>query len=377
MNEPRQRHRAFTDSVLVPAAESFDLTGRIPENILKLLAQEGYWGSVISRASGGTGAGMTDFAVLHEEVGRGCSSVRSLLTVHSMVLFALARWGSPAARDRWFAPMVDGDLRGAFCLSEAAAGSDVSLIATVAERTADGYLLNGTKKWTTGGQIADLLLVFARGERGISAFLVDADRPGVERVPVDGMLGTRGSMLAEIRFRDCRIDPDALIGAQGMGPAVVAGVLDIGRLSVAAGSVGIIQACLDASVTHASNRVQGGAPLREHQLVQRMIARMSVDAQAARLLCLEAARLKEAGDPRTIAATCTAKYFAATGAMRAAEDAVQIHGAQGCAEGAAVGRFFRDAKVMEIIEGSTQIQELLIAQDAVLNRGVPAGTGRP
>ncbi|TQE30897.1 acyl-CoA dehydrogenase [Streptomyces ipomoeae] len=366
----RDRFERFARTEVAPYAADIDLSGAVPDTVLTRLVDEELWGAVVHREAGGTGTGMIDFAVLHEEIGRACSSVRSLLTVHSMALFALARWGSPAARERLFDPMVRGDLRGAFCLTEPGAGSDVSLLETAA-KPADGggFTLHGTKQWITGGQSAHVLLVFARTERGITAFLVDVDRPGIERTPTEGVMGTRGSMLAEIRFDGCPVGPDDVIGAEGMGAAVIAGVLDIGRLSVAAGSVGITQACLDAAVEHAAARFQGGKVLAEHQLVQQMITRMSVGAQAGRLLCQEAARLKDAGSPRTLAATCVAKYHASVTAMQAASDAVQVLGARGFAVDAAVGRYFRDAKVMEVIEGSTQIQESLIAQDARLNRG--------
>jgi alkylation response protein AidB-like acyl-CoA dehydrogenase len=183
------------------------------------------------------------------------------------------------------------------------------------------------------------------------------------------MLGTKASMLAHISFDSCLVGADALIGMEGAGLGLAAGLLDIGRYSVACGSVGIIQACLEASVRHAAWRTAGGAQLCQHQLIQQLITKMAVDAQAARLLCEHAGALKDAGDPATLAATCQAKYFASTAAMRAASDAVQIQGAAGCAPGADVARYFRDAKVMEIIEGSTQILELLIANDTCQRLG--------
>jgi alkylation response protein AidB-like acyl-CoA dehydrogenase len=319
---------------------------------------------------------MTDFGVLHEEIGRGCSSLRSLLTVHSMVLYALDRWGTPTLRERWLEPMISGRVRGGFCLTEPDAGSDIAALRTTARRTGAGYQIDGRKQWTTGGQRAGVLLTFARTERGISVFLVDGSAPGVRRQPVEGMLGTKASMLAHIQFDGCQVGADALIGVDGAGLGLAAGLLDIGRYSVACGSVGIIQACLEASVRHAAARTQGGGQLRQHQLIQQLITKMAVDAQAARLLCAHAGSLKDAGDPATLAATCQAKYFASTAAMRAASDAVQIQGAAGCAPGADVARYFRDAKVMEIIEGSTQILELLIANDACQRLGARPATGR-
>lgn len=366
----RSDWRAWVDTSLAPVADAADRAGVLPAAVLREAGELGLWGAVLT-GLGDRANRMVRLGMLHEEIGRGCSSLRSLLTVHSMVAFTLDRWGSDQARHRWLEPVTSGALLGAFCLTEPGAGSDVAAIAATAERTDDGYVLNGHKKWITGGQTAGLLLTFARTARGVSAFLVDAANPGVHRTPVEGILGTRASMLAEIRFENCRIPADALVGADGMGLAVATGTLDIGRHSVASGCVGIIDACLDATIAYTSQRSQGGSLLREHQLVQKMITDMSTDLRAARLLCREAGELKDQGDAATITATCVAKYFASTAAMRAASDAVQLHGALGCSEEYPVARYFRDAKVMEIIEGSTQIQQGLIARATVQTHGVP------
>lgn len=357
--------RVLVEDVVGSRAGEFDRMGVVPTDALLALGDVGAWGAVVPRAQGGTGDGFAAFGALHEEVGRCCSSVRSLLTVHSMVLFAVWRWATAAARQRWFADLVRGSRLGAFCLTEPEAGSDIAGLQATATRSPDGYVLNGRKRWITGGQAADVFLVFARAvPGGVTAFLVDAAHPGVRRTPIRQVLGTRASMLADVEFSDCAIGPDAVVGVPGMGLPAATGCLDIGRYSVACGCVGIIQACLEASVRHASRRRQGGAYLSDRQLVQRMIAGMATSAQAARLLCRHAGVLKDRSDPGTVMATCIAKYFAADAAMRASSDAVQIHGAVGCAEDAPVARYFRDAKVMEIIEGATQIQEILIAQDA-------------
>jgi hypothetical protein len=364
----RASWRAFVDTELAPIADEADRAGELPAVILRRASSLGLWGTVLT-GLGDRDHRMARMGILHEEIGRGCSSLRSLLTVHSMLAFTLDRWGSEAAKFRWAKGVASGETLGAFCLTEPGAGSDVAALSATATRTADGYLLSGHKKWVTGGQIAGLLLVFARTERGVSAFVIDASTPGVQRTPVHGILGTRASMLADIRFADCAVPLDCLVGADGMGLVVATGALDIGRLSVASGCVGIIDACLDASLAHAGSRIQGGVPLHDHQLVQKMITDMSTDLRAARLLCREASELKDQGDSATIAATCVAKYFASTAAMRAASDAVQLHGANGCSEDFPVSRYFRDAKVMEIIEGSTQIQQALIAKATIQSHG--------
>ncbi|MBB6171871.1 hypothetical protein HNR23_001931 [Nocardiopsis mwathae] len=361
----RERFRAFADTEIAPHAAEFDREQRIPTELVKRLAAEGFLGAVLPTEAGGPGMDMVTFGVLHEEVGRACSSVRSLLTVHSMVAFAVNRWGTAEQRAAWLPGLADGTALGAFCLTEPGAGSDAGRIAATAERTGGGFVINGTKKWITAGQTADVYLVFAKAPNGMSAFLVDRATPGLRVKPLHDIMGTRGSMLAELEFRDCEVGSRALLGPEGMGLSLVGtGALDIGRYSVACGSVGISQACVEACAAHTARRVAGSAPLREHQLIRRMLSDMVTGLEAGRLLCRRAGALKDEGDPATVMATWTAKYFASTAAVSAASDAVQIHGASGFGAGAAVGRYYRDAKVMEIIEGSSQIQQLTIAEQA-------------
>lgn len=358
----RASFRAFVDENVVPAADEWDRRQAIPDEVLVRLRRERYWGAALPKSVGGSGFDVVTVGELHEEVGRGCSSLRSLLTVHSMVGSALYRWGSDAARERWLPGVAAGDVLGAFCLTEPTAGSDAAGIACTADAVATGYVLNGTKRWITGGQIADLLLVFARTDGGPAAFLVESNNPGVRRTPIDNILGTRASMLAEISFTDCYVGPDAVVGRAGAGMLVAVATLELGRLSVACGSVGIMQAALDASVDYTAHRVQGGRPIMEYQLVDRLIADMATRVAAGRALCRRAAELTDGRSPEAVMATWIAKYFAATGAMQVAADAVQLHGANGCSENHPVARLFRDAKVMEIIEGSNQIQQLTIAE---------------
>jgi len=369
--QDRAEFRAFVDRAVAPYADEFDRAQRIPEPLLREVAAQGWWGAVVPVEAGGTGMDMVTLGDLHEEVGRGCSSLRSLLTVHTMVAWALHRFGSGRARQRWLPGVASGELRGAFCLTEPEAGSDASMVATEAVRDGDEYVLDGVKHWITGGQSAGLLLVIARTGRGPTAFLVEAAAPGVRRTPIRDALGTRASMLAEIRLDRCRVPLHARVGPEGGGLLVATGALDLGRYSVAAGCVGILEACLQASVAHTRQRRQGGALLRDHQLVRAKITDMVTQLSAARLLRWHAGRLKDTGDPETLTATWIAKYFASTSAMRAASDAVQLHGASGCGDGHPVNRYFRDAKIMEIIEGSTQIQQITIAEQAF--RGLPPG----
>jgi methoxymalonate biosynthesis protein len=360
----RAGFRAVVDQLVAPYADEFDRTQEIPAATLREVAKYGWWGAALPASVGGAGMDMVTLGELHEEVGRGCSSLRSLLTVHTMVTAMVHRWGRPELARRWLPEMASGAALGAFCLTEPEAGSDAGSVTMTAVRRGDDYILDGVKVWITGGQSADVLLVIAKAERGLTAFLVEADRGGVERIPIDGILGTRASMLAEIRFRGCRVPAQAVLGREGAGLMLATTALDLGRYSVAAGCVGILQACLEACVTHTSRRRQGGRLLREHQLVRRMVTDMVAQLSAARLLVRHSGELKDRGDPATVMATFVAKYVASTSAMRVATDAVQLHGASGCGPGSPVGRYLRDAKVMEIIEGSSEIQQLTIADDA-------------
>ncbi|MTD15350.1 acyl-CoA dehydrogenase [Nakamurella sp. YIM 132087] len=369
----RESARAFVLRHVAPGAAEFERAAAVPESVLQQMSAAGLWAPFLPAAVGGAGLPMTAVGEIHEEVGRGCSSVRSLLTVHSMLSWTVARWGSDEQKSRWLPDLAAGTLLGAFCLSEPDAGSDATGIRTTATPDGTGWRLDGTKTWITGGMRADLLLVFARLGAGIGAFLVSADAPGVRRRPLPEVMGTRGSMIAEITFTDVALGADALLGPSGFTAGMVlTGTLDIGRFSVACGSVGIIQACLDASAAHAARRRVGGVLVKDLQLVQAKLTDMVTDVRAARLLCQEAGRLKDLGDSSTLMATWVAKYFASTAAARHASEAVQIHGALGMTDRTPVARLYRDAKVMEIIEGSNEVQRTTIAAEAFRAADLPA-----
>ncbi|MFC0551694.1 acyl-CoA dehydrogenase family protein [Planotetraspora thailandica] len=358
-----RNHRRFSETEIAPHANEWDRAGRVPREVVTAMAQAGHMGALIPAEYGGAELNMIEFGLLNEAIGFGCSSVRSVLTVHSMVSQAVTRWGSVEQRHAWLPRLAGGEWIGAFALSEAEAGSDVAQITTTATPEGDGYVLDGAKRWITYGQGADVFLVFAGYQGRYSAFVIERDTPGLSVVPIDGMLGTRASMLAELRFDGCRVPRSGLLGRPGFGLAPVASAaLDIGRYSVAWGSVGLAQACLESSLGYARERRAFGVPVFDHQLVQRLITDMATTVSAARLLGLQAGEMMQAGAPGAIAAVWMAKYFASTGAFRAASDTVQIHGAYGCDPAGAPQRLFRDAKVMEIIEGSTQIQQTMIAR---------------
>lgn len=355
--------RAFVNSEIVPHASQCDEQERTPPTLIEKLRLPGFLGAVLPKEFGGKGMNMVTYGLLNEEIGRGCSSLRSLLTVHCMVAHALCKWGSKSQKEYWLPKLASGEVIAAFALSEPNVGSDAKSVETTATLSGDSYVLNGQKKWITYGQIANVFLVFVQCEGKPSAFLVEKNSPGLSIKPISGMLGVRGSMLAELHFRECRIPEENLVGRLGFGFSHVASsALDYGRYSVAWGCVGIAQACLEACIQYTSQRKQFGVYLKEHQLIRQMITEMITNLKAARLLCYQAGYLKEIGAPSSIIETSIAKYFASTTATKVANDAVQIHGGNGCSSEYPVERYLRDAKIMEVIEGSTQIQQITIAE---------------
>lgn len=355
--------REFVEREIMPRAARFDDEQRIPDDLIQQLAARGYLGSHISVESGGGGKDIVTYGLINEELGRGCSSVRSLLTVHDMVCHAIARWGRKDQKASLLPKLAHGQILAAFALSEPNVGSDARQVETTAVRLGDSYILNGEKTWISFGQIADLFLVFAQCEGQPAAFLIEKNSTGLSLEPLTDLLGLRASMLAKLSLKDCSVPLENLVGKVGFGFShVAASALDQGRYSVAWGCVGIAQACLEACIDYTNQRQQFGSLLREHQLIRRMITDMVTNFQAARMLCLSAGHLKEAGEPSASVQTQMAKYFASKAAMRAAHDAVQIHGANGCSSEYPVARYYRDAKLMEIIEGSNEIQQLTIAE---------------
>jgi glutaryl-CoA dehydrogenase (non-decarboxylating) len=361
----RYEFREFTDVDVAPNAGEWDEQEALPSSLFTRLARRGYLGAVLPERWGGRGLDMVEFGFLNEELGKACSSVRTLLTVHSMVASTLLRWGSEEQKSAWLRLLAEGRSIGAFALTEPGAGSDVQGIETEAVSSGDAYFITGRKDWISFGEIADLFLVFARTSRGPTAFLLEKSTNGLTVAPTRGLLGVRASMTASLNLEQCCVPEGNVVGIPGGGLSIIASsALDLGRYSVAWGCVGIAEGCLQSCLFHAGCRKQFGKYLREHELVQRMIARMVVNTKSARLLCYQAGRLRDAGDPRMIAETCVAKYAASRAAFQTAKDAVQIHGANGCRRQNKVERLFRDSKIMEIIEGSNEIQETVIAQNA-------------
>lgn len=368
----RDEFRSFARAEIAPRAAAFDVAGAVDRDVVAQLAGAGYLGATISGAHGGPGMDAVTYGLLCEEIGAACSSVRSLLTVQNMVAATIGRWGTSAQRDEWLPRLASGEAVAAFCLTEPRTGSDAAAVQTSFDDAGDGWVVTGRKLWVTFARLADVFLVVGRAESGVVAALVPKEAEGLSLRPVGGQLGLRAAMLAEVVLDGCRVPKESTLARPGFGFSHVASTtLDHGRYSVAWGCVGIARGCLDASAAYASEREQFGAPLRDHQLVRRMIADMQVSTDAARLMCIEAGRLRAASDPGSIEATMAAKYFASTVLPRVTNDAVQVHGANGVDPAYAVERHFRDAKVMQIIEGTDQMHQINLAEVALRGRGRP------
>lgn len=361
--------RAFTDRHIAPHADTWHRTQRTPPEVIRLLADEGLLGIHVAREYGGQGCDAVTLGLLAGELGRGCSSVRSMLTVHSMVAHAVARWGSRELKQEMLPRLARGERVAALAVSEPGAGSDAAAVTTRVERDGDAYVVTGHKKWITYGESAGVFLVVGRSAEGPTALLIDRDTPGLTTELIEDMIGIRASMTAHVRLDGCRVPAGRLLARPGLGVShVVGAALDLGRYTVGWGCVGILDAALEASVDYAGRREQFGSLLKDHQLVRRLISDMYTQAHAARLMCLEAGRLRDERDPGALAATSTAKYFAATAAGRAATDAVQLHGANGCSSDYPVQRLLGDSRVMEIIEGSAQLHQVGLAEYAFQER---------
>ncbi len=366
----RDEFRSFSKAEIAPRATTFDRAGAIEEDLVTKLAGAGYLGATIGEEHGAPGMDDVTYGLLCEEVGAACSSVRSLLTVQNMVARAIARWGDARQRAEWLPRLASGEAVAAFCLTEPGVGSDAGAVATAFEDSGDEWVVTGRKLWVTFARRADVFLVIGRAPEGPVAALVPRATAGLRLDPVDGLLGLRAALVAEVQLDRCRVPKTATLARPGFGFSHVASAtLDHGRYSVAWGCVGIARACLEASVAYASERVQFGAPLKEHQLIRRMITDMKVDIDAARLVCIEAGRLRAASDPRSITATMAAKYTASKILPAITNDAVQIHGANGVDPAYAVERHFRDAKIMQIIEGTDQMHQLNLAETALREHG--------
>ncbi len=356
--------REFVDKEVIPVARENDLKEKFPYELLKKMAPLGLLGGPIPTEYGGVGIDYISHAIITEEIGRGCSSLRTTLSVQiSLVELTILKWGTEEQK-KYLPKLCKGEMLGCFGLTEPDAGSDASNQSTTAVLKDNEWIINGTKIWISNGTVADIAIVFAQTDKskkhkGIAAFLIEKGTKGFTTSKITGKLGLRSSDTGELVFDDCRVPKDSLLGQIGDGFNIAMSALDNGRYSVAAGSVGIIQGCLDASVKYARQRQQFGKPIGGFQLIQEKIAKMVVDLDAARLLVYRAGHLKNKGIKNTTE-TSMAKLFASEAAVKAASDAIQIHGAYGYSNEYPLERYYRDAKVATIYEGTSEIQKLII-----------------
>jgi alkylation response protein AidB-like acyl-CoA dehydrogenase len=365
--ELRSTVRRWVDDVVVPRAIENDRQERFPAEALDGMRDLGLIGLTIAPEYGGGGADPFDYVLAVEELARGDANVRSILSVHlGLVASPLMRWGTDAQKERWLPAMASGDTLGCFGLTEPDAGSDPASLRSTAEKTADGYVLNGSKIFITNGTIAGLALIMARtggpGAKGVSAFLVPTDTAGFSASKVKGKLGLRSCDTAELVLKDVHVSKDALLGeTEGIGIKVALSALDDGRMSMGASCTGLCQAALETMIEYTTQRVQFGKPVAGHQLVQELIVDTAVETDCARLLTWAVADLKQRGEPYGLAAS-KAKLYASEASVRAANNCVQAHGGYGYIDEYLAGKLLRDARVTTLYEGTSQIQKLIIGR---------------
>lgn len=364
--------RNFADNEIAPVADRHNREGKFPLDIVKKLGKMGFLGMSVPEDCGGTGAGNLALVIALEEINRVCASTGVTVSVqNSLVNAPIHHWGSEEIRQRYLPALATGEKLGAYALSEPGSGSDAAGLVTSAVKDGKDYILNGTKNFITTGAEADLVLVMARTDtthktRGITAFVVETSRQGFAVGKKEDKLGLRASSTVQLILEDVRVPAANVLGEVGGGFKIAMHTLDGGRIGIAAQAVGIAQACLDASVKYAAEREAFNQPIGKFQAIQFKIADMATRVEAARLLVYNAARLKDEEKPHGKEAAM-AKLFASETANAAARDAVQIHGGAGYLEDFPVERFFRDARITEIYEGTSEIQRIVIARHVLKN----------
>jgi butyryl-CoA dehydrogenase len=372
----QQVARDFAEKEVRPIAEAIDREARFPRDTVARMGDLGLMGMTVPEAYGGSGVGTVAYALALEEVARACASHAVVMSVNnSLYCDPVYKHGTEEQKARFLAPFASGRHIGCFALTEPEAGSDASNQSTVGRRDGNDYVLDGRKVFVTNGRESSAALVFAQtdraaGRRGISAFLIEKDTPGFTVAKTEDKLGIRASDTAEFLFERCRVPAANRLGEAGQGFRIALGALDGGRIGIGAQALGIAVAAYEASVAYARERKSFGVPIGQHQMVQWMLADMATAIEAARLLVLRAAWRKDSGLSFGTEAAM-AKLFASETAMRVTTDAIQVHGGYGFIKEYQVERHFRDAKITQIYEGTSQIQKLVIARH-LLAGGAPA-----
>jgi butyryl-CoA dehydrogenase len=359
--------RDFADQELVPIAEQVDETREAPMGKVRKLGELGFLGMLVPEEHGGSGLDDVCYVLAMEEISRGCASTGVIMDVNnSLVCEPLRMFANDEQKRRVLTPLARGEKLGAFCLTEADAGSDAGNLKTRAVADGDDYVLTGTKLFVTNGGFANVFLVFASTEpekkaRGITAFIVEEDRPGVKRGTREKTLGIRASTTYEIILDECRVPKANVLGEPGRGFKIAMEALDSGRIGIAAQAVGIARAAFGRALEHAKTRQQFGVPIGEFQAIQWKLADMATQIEAAHLLTIRAAVLRDTGGDY-VTASAMAKLFASRTAVEVSDAAIQVHGGYGYTREYHVERHYRDAKITELYEGTSEIQRLIIAR---------------
>jgi len=365
----RNLMKDFAKNEILPKARDDDRNERFPGDILDKMAPLGLLGAPLPEKYGGMGIDHIAYVLMIEELGRVSFALRSIVSVHiSLFQKTLNQWGTEEQKQKYLPRATKGEILGCFATTEPNVGSDIASTETSAVLDKGKWRLNGNKMWISNGGVADVALIFAQTDkakkhRGITAFLVEKGTPGFSSTDIHGKLGLRSANTAELILEDCVVAEENVLGQVGKGFKIAMTAFDNARLCVAAGCVGLAQACIDASVLYAQTRQQFGKPIGSYQLVQEMIADMIVETEAARFLTYRAAYLKDKGVPHTVE-TSMAKYYASEVALRAANNAIQVHGGYGFSDEYPVERYYRDVKVATLLEGTSQMHKLIIGRNA-------------
>jgi len=364
----RKTAHDFAAEKVLPRAAEIDEQAKIPRELIAEMGALGFMGAYVPEQYGGAGLDVLSYTLIVEEINRACASTGVALCSHvSLAVDPILHHGSDEQKARYLPALASGERIGCFALSEPASGSDAAAMRTGATRQGDSWVLNGTKNFITNGSIADVAIVFAQTDpterhKGIAAFIVETKTPGFSVGKLEKKLGIRGSDTAQLVFQDCRVPAANLLGEVGEGLRIALSTLDGGRISIAAQAVGIARACLEDSLAYAKQREAFGKRIADFQAIQWMLADMATEIDAARLLTWRAAAAKDAGEDHILAAA-EAKLFASDVAVRAARDCVQIFGGYGYLKDFPAERHYRDAKITEIYEGTSEIMKLVIAEE--------------
>jgi alkylation response protein AidB-like acyl-CoA dehydrogenase len=374
----RQTAREFTDREIVLQTRENARNHHFDLELVRKIAAQGYLGAIVPQEYGGAGLDYLSYGLIVEEIGRGDSAIRTVISVQtSLVCSAILKWGSEEQKQTYLPKLCSGEWLGCFGLTEPDTGSDAANQKTRARRTDAGWVINGAKMWISMGNYARVALIFAQtdpdlGHKGLACFLVDTDQPGFQAQTIEHKMGLHASDTASIALDDVEVSDEQMLGQVGEGFKVAMSALDSGRYSVAAGCVGICQGCVEESVKYAKEREQFGRPIASFQLVQAMIADMVLKTDASRMLVWRAGFLKDKGRLNTLE-TSIAKLHATEASLECANLAIQVHGGAGYVDDHPVERYFRDARVTTLYEGTSQIQKLIIGRGMTgINALVPS-----